>query len=442
MATDDGVSITNLRKAYADTVALDDVSLSFRSGEVHGVIGESGAGKSTLAGILAGAIQPTSGHVEVGGRQVVLDTPGSAFRHDIVTAHQAFNLNPAMTVGENMFLGHMPRKWCGLAVDRPTLYLRARRVLEDFGIPLEARRKVRRLGAAERQLLEIAKAVARTPALLVLDDPASALTQGEREILFRLIRRLVKQGAAVAYLSPHLHELRDVAHCVSVLRDGVLAATLPVDEATPQRVPELMAGNAAEHLERPPLWRQRHPVLKAEGLTRRGAFYGVDLSASAGEIVGIAGLRGAGQTELLRAIMGTDPIDAGVVTTGGQRIIRPTPRRMKRLGLAYAAGAVKGPCPRIEQWFDRDARVLLLDEPARGVNTHTRRRIWRRIAELSSNGVGVVWVSSELDALAALCHRIVVMRRGYIRSEVNGESVTARQLHDLCAGETALEDLN
>ncbi|MFO7775403.1 MAG: ATP-binding cassette domain-containing protein, partial [Candidatus Hydrogenedentota bacterium] len=198
MTTEGVVDLVNLRKVYADTVALDNVSLSFHPGEVHGVIGESGAGKSVLAGILEGAIPPTSGYIQVGGRRVVLNTPASAFRHGIATVHQAFSLIPAMTVGQNMFLGDMPRKWCGLAVDRPTLYLRARRVLEDFGIPLETRRKVCRLGTAERQLLEIAKAVARAPSLLVLDDPASALSQGEREILFRLTRRLVKQGAAVA----------------------------------------------------------------------------------------------------------------------------------------------------------------------------------------------------------------------------------------------------
>jgi len=427
--TESGIEVVNLRLAYGDAEALNDVSLSFHPGEVHGVIGESGAGKSTLAGILAGAIQPTSGHVQVEGQRVVLDTPESAFRHGIATAHQAFNLNPAMTVGQNMFLGHMPRKWGGLAVDRPTLYLRARRVLEDFGIPLQARRKVRSLGMAERQLLEIVKAVTRAPALLVLDDPSSALSQGEREILFRLIRRLVKQNTAVAYLSPRLHELREVVHRVSVLRDGVLAATLRIEEATPQRVPELMAGNAVEHLERPPLWQQRHPMLKAEGLTRRGAFYGVDLSVSAGEIVGIAGLRGAGQAELLRAIMGADPIDAGAVIVGGQRITRPRPRRMKRLGLGYATCASMA-----DEWSCGEARVLLLDEPARGVDTHTRRRIWRRIAELSSEGVGVLWVSSELDGLAAVCHRILIMRRGYIRGEVKGESVTPRELDGLCAG--------
>ncbi len=423
------IEAVNICKAYGDAEALNDVSLSFRPGEVHGVIGESGAGKSTLAGILAGAIQPTSGHVEVGGRQVVLDTPGSAFRHGIATAHQTFGLVPRMTVAQNMFLGHMPRKWGGLAVDRPTLYLRARRVLEEFGIPLEARRKGRRLGTAERQLLEIAKAVARAPALLVLDDPASALSQGEREVLFRLIRRLVKQDTAVAYLSPRLHELREVAHRVSVLRDGNLAATLRVEEATPQRVPELMAGDAMERITRPPLWEQRHPVLKAEGLTRRGAFYGADVSVRAGEIVGIAGQRGAGQTELLRAIIGAGPLDAGAVTAGGKRITRPTPKRMKRLGLAYAeCGAVA------DEWFRDEARVLLLDEPARGVNTHTRRRIWRRIAEVSSEGAGVLWVSTELDALTAVCHRILVMRRGYIQSEVKGEAVTPRELEDLCAG--------
>ncbi|MFP4173343.1 MAG: ATP-binding cassette domain-containing protein [Candidatus Hydrogenedentota bacterium] len=438
MTTDGGVEVVNLRKVYANTVALDNVSLAFRPGEAHGVIGESGAGKSVLAGILAGAIQPTRGYVEVGGRRVVLNTPASAFRHGIATVHQAFSLIPGKTVGQNMFLGHMPRKWAGLAVDRPTLYLRARRVLEDFGIPLEARRKVSRLGTAERQMLEIAKAVARAPALLVLDDPASALSQEEREILFRLIRRLVKQDTAVVYLASRLDELRAVAHRVSVLRDGVLAATLPVEEATPQRVPELMAGNAVEHLERPPLWQQRHPVLKAEGLSRRGAFYGVDLSVRAGEIVAIAGLRGAGQTELLRAIIGAGPIDAGAVIVGGQRITRPRPRQMKRLGLVYATGAARRPVGQVasvaNEWFHGEARVLLLDEPARGVDTHTRRLIWRRIAELSNEGVGVLWVSSELDALAALCHRILVIRRGYIRSEVKGESVTPRELDGLCAG--------
>lgn len=485
----------NVRKVYPGTVALEDVSLGFEGGKVHALVGKNGAGKSTLVKVLSGAVQPTSGTVRVDGAEVRFRSPQDAFHQGIATVYQELSLVPELTVGENILFGRLPmRLWDRWIIDWPEVYRRAQRLLDEIGGEVDVRAKVGRLGIASQQVVEIAKAMSFNPRVLVLDEPTSALAQHEVERLFSLIRNLAGRGVAVLYISHRLHELPQIADTVSALRDGKHAGTIPMREATPERLVAMMFGEAVVRSQ-PSAWQRRGaPVLEVCHLMRRGKLADVNLALHSGEVLGIAGMVGAGRTELLMSLFGAEPFDSGEIRIDGVPVDRPSPETMKRLGVALTpenrkeqalvlglstrdnlslaglsriglggliwrgrqrplveqmtrqldirvsdperpVGALSGGNQQkvvVGNWLGTGPRIMLFDEPTRGIDVQAKEQIFEIIRSLSRDGVASIVVSSELEELYQVCHRILVLRQGRIVAEMLPDRTPLDQLFRAC----------
>ena len=473
------------------------MSVRFEGGKVNALLGKNGAGKSTLVKILAGAEQPSGGEVRVDGRPVVMRSAQDAFRHGIATVYQELSLIPELTVGENILLGRLPRRrgrLGGLMIDWPATFARAAEVLGRTGARIDVRRKVADLGVAQRQVVEIAKAMSFDPSVLMLDEPTSALAQHETAGLFRLVRQLADRGVAVVYITHRLQELRHIADAVTVLRDGRLVGTAAMADSTAASIVGMMFGRV-ERKHRPPrVPHDRKPVLQAVNLCHGTHFHDVNLTVRRGEVLGIAGMLGSGRTELLRALFGADPCDGGEIVLDGERVARPTPRRMRRLGLAFTPEERKEQAlvqvlstranaslaslsrlstlglitrgreramlrdmtrrlaiklPDMEQpvstlsggnqqkvvvakWLNTRPRVILFDEPTRGIDVEAKQQIFQIMWDLSERGISSVFVSSELEELVDVCHRILVMKDGTIAGEVDPAETDPEALFVRC----------
>lgn len=489
-----------IRKVYPGTLALAGLSLAFMPGEVHALIGKNGAGKSTLVKIVSGAVQPTSGRIRVAGEAVELRSPRDAFQKGIATVYQELSLVPELTVAHNILLADLPVKWGGLCLDWRAVYERAGALLNSLNLDLDPYRPVRTLGMAAQQMVEIAKAMAAQPKVLLLDEPTSSLADHETESLFQLIRQLTAKGVAIIYVSHRLQELQRIAHKVSVLRDGALVGTIPIAEADPRTIAHMMFGEVVPRHRPETLTCGKENVLEVRNLTRAGLLHDVTFSVRRGEILGIAGLVGSGRTELLRALCGADRIDGGEIAVDGVPVPRPSPRRMRRRGVGLTpenrkeAGLVlnlstranlclasltryswygvtwKGlQQPTVEKnvrelhiavpntedpvstlsggnqqkvvvgkWLNTEPRVLLLDEPTRGIDIQAKQQIFQLIWDLGRQGISTIFVSSELEELVDVCHRILIMQEGRIAGEVKPEDVSPQQLFEYCVDSAAL----
>ena len=481
-----------IRKEYPGSVALDDVSVSFEGGRVHALVGKNGAGKSTLVKILAGTESPTRGEVRVDGRVVKLSTASDAFREGIAMVYQELSLVPGMSVAENVLLGRMPRK--GMLIDWQAAHEQAEAVLAAMGVAIEVRRKVADLGVAQQQVVEIAKAMSFNPKVLLLDEPTSALAGQETDMLFGLVRKLAERGVVIIYITHRLHELREIADTLTVLRDGRLVGRVEMTETTPERIVHMMFGEVVKRGSPTPRPARAAPVLELRGLGKAGLFHDVSFTVARGEVVGIAGMLGSGRTELLKAIFGAEPADTGEVVLG-DRILKPgsawqmkdlgvamTPENRKAEGLVQMMGtranmclasldrvAVKGiAVPRLERavvsryveslqikladfenpvsslsggnqqkvvigkWLNTQPKVMLFDEPTRGIDVQAKQQIFEIVWALSAEGIASIIVSSELEELLDVCSRILVMRHGSIVDEVSPQGTSADDLVVRC----------
>ena len=314
------LEMRGIRKSFPGVVALDGVDLTLEPGVVHMLLGENGAGKSTLMKVLSGAYRKDAGEIRVNGQAVEITDPRHALALGIRVIYQELNLVEQLSVAENIFLGAMPTRAGGF-VDWTALHAAASRLLSDLGMELDPRTRVSRLGLAHRQMVEIAKALASPgTAILVMDEPTSALTSREVEQLFALIERLASRGVAIVYITHRLDEVFRIGRRITVLRDGRHVTTRSIEEVTVAELVRLMANrDLTEHFPkvRAPIGAE---LLRVEHLTRRGVLSDVSFSVRAGEVVGIAGLLGAGRTELARAVFGADAIDSGRVFVDGQAV--------------------------------------------------------------------------------------------------------------------------
>jgi len=486
----------DLWKEYPGTTALADVSVSLEQGRVHALLGKNGAGKSTLVKILAGTTMPTRGRILVGGREVILHSAQDAFRHGIATVYQELSLITDLTVAENILLGRLPcrRLGCLRMVDWPQTYRRARAVLEEMQVEIDVRRRVSELSLGQQQVIEIAKAMSFRPSVLLLDEPTSALAHHETESLFSLVRQLASGGVAVLYITHRLQELPRIADSVIVLRDGMLVDVVEMAQATPDRIVRLMFGEAVPKRRPASVKPGSRVVLEARRLTRAHKFHEVDLTVHEGEVLGIAGMLGSGRTELLRALFGAEPPDAGEILLDGRVCTPRSPQVMKRHGLAFTpenrkehglvpilstrgnmmlASLDSAPrwglttrrrersivqrlvselsisVPDIEQpvtvlsggnqqkvvigkWLNTQPRVILFDEPTRGIDVQAKQQVFQIMWELSRRGICSIFVSSELEELVEACHRILIMRRGKIVEDVLAADITADELYRRC----------
>jgi ribose transport system ATP-binding protein len=470
-----------IAKSFPGVRALDGVSFDVRAGEVHALVGENGAGKSTLMKILAGAQPADAGEIDVDGKAVVIDGPRTAERLGIGMIYQEFNLVPDLGVIENIVLGVEPRS--GLFLDKRAAASEVADVLGELGIALPLDRPARRLSVAEQQLTEIAKCLVRHARLIVMDEPTAALTDRETDALFALIAKLKAQGVAFVYISHRLEELPRIADRVTVLRDGKAVETRPIAQMPQDDVIRLMVGRPLEsHFpDLPAVGADARVVLDVRDLSADGGVpvHEVSFAVHAGEIVGLAGLVGAGRTDIVRAIAGADIPTAGEIRIAGNRVVIRSPHDAIRAGIAFitedrkAQGLVLGMTVRenttlahldhfergafvdkpaeikatdeeiaelrirtpsseqvvrnlsggnqqkvvLGKWLIGDARVFLFDEPTRGIDVGAKAEIYALMIELLRRGAAIVMVSSELPEALGMSHRVLVVRDGRIQAE-------------------------
>jgi ribose transport system ATP-binding protein len=486
-----------IRKSFPGVVALDGVSLDVRAGEVHVLLGENGAGKSTLMKILSGALGKDAGEVLLGGEPVHITGPRDAHQRGIRIIYQELNLVPHLSVAENIALGREPGR-LGL-VDRRAQDREARERLARLGVEIDPRTPVAELGVARQQMVEVAKALEGEPRLIVMDEPTSALTATEIHELFATIERLTARGVAVVYISHRMEEVTRVGHRVTVLRDGRHVATRAISEVTVPELVKLMAGReVTEHFPR-----RRTPaggeILRAEGLSRDGVLHDVGFTLRRGEILGVAGLMGAGRTELARVLAGADRPHAGRIYLHGRlvsprgpkdairqglallpedrkaqglvlglavraNVALPSTPRLTRLGVVDAAAEtalaqrqvddLRIRTPGLEQrvvnlsggnqqkvvlgkWLAADVDVLLMDEPTRGIDVAAKVEIYELMNRLTEEGKAILMISSELPEVLGMSDRILVLSRGRLAAEMPAEGATQEQVLAAALGQAS-----
>jgi ABC-type sugar transport system ATPase subunit len=472
------IRLASIGKRYAGTSALDDVSLEIKAGTVHALVGANGAGKSTLGKVIGGVVRPDDGEMFVDGRAVKYATPAEARGDGIATIAQELALAPAMSVMQNVFLGVEPRR-AGL-LNRRAMRKQYAELITRSGFELDGDAVVGRLRTADQQKVEILRAVNSDARIIIMDEPTSSLTSVETEALHKMTRSLRDQGKTIVYVSHFLDEVLDLCDTVTVMRNGHLVRTGPAGEETEASLVAGMFGAAAEaeQFEKPPP-STAPVVLEVQGLRRAGVLNDVSLTIRQGEIVGIAGLVGSGRTELARAIAGADPIDGGTISVDGKRRRIRSPAHAIAAGISFLTeerkkdglfmelslaanttfadiGAVssKGILRRgaeryrsrqllemvtvdpphpgarasslsggnqqkvlFARWLFCNPKVLILDEPTRGVDVGARAAIHRLINDLAKDGAAVLMISSEIEEVLGLAHRVLVMRRGMITRE-------------------------
>ncbi|MEP0766226.1 MAG: sugar ABC transporter ATP-binding protein [Fimbriimonadia bacterium] len=489
------LEVCKITKRFPGVVALSDVSLKLGHGEVLAVIGENGAGKSTLMKILAGEQPADSGAILLDGQPVAIGSVSEATALGIALIHQELNLADNLDVAGNVFLGREPRR-LGIA-DRRRMAVQTCALLDRLGLDCSPEATVSDLPIGKQQMVEIAKALSTDARILIMDEPTSSLTETETERLFAVIADLRGQGVSVIYISHRLREVTRVADRVVVLRDGRNAGELTGTDITHENMVRLMVGRDISQFYGRTSHGTSRPVLEVDGLrlqTRPGP--ALSLSVCAGEVVGVAGLVGAGRTELARAIFGIDPVAAGTVRVDDMVLHGHSPFQSIRAGLALVpedrksqglilemavrenvtlaglrrwqrAGLVRTSIetelaermvreldirtPSIEQetqylsggnqqkvvlakWLVLQPKALLLDEPTRGVDVGAKEEIYRLIERLAVSGVATLMISSEMQELIGVCDRVVVMHEGTIAGELQGESITEEAIMSLATG--------
>ena len=472
----------SLGKRYGSLTVLQDVNVSLRAGEVLAVVGENGAGKSTLIKILSGAIEAEpGGQVLIDGKLVSLQSPEDAARNEIVTVYQEFSLFPDLSITENLFFGDLGQMGWPIAWSK--LHRRAEQLLAEMDVHLQVRQRVSALSVADRQMIEIAKALHRRARVMILDEPTAVLGGKDVDRLLAMVRQLKGRGVAVIFISHRLSEIFGLADNYLVLRDGRQIATGPITETSPEDLVRKMVGREIAHApdkKSPP--RAGNELLRVEGLTRNGVLHDVNFSLARGEVLGIAGLRGAGRTELVRAIFGADPIDAGRIFIEGREATISSPQvaiangislvpedrgtqglfknlsalqnmfmastrsgpidhaserrkaaqhvvslQIKLPGLSTLVGRLSGGNQQkvvLAKWLETGTRILLLDEPTRGIDVGSKAQIYALVRKLCQQGLGIVLISSELPEVIENSHRVLVMHKGAIAAELDHADAT------------------
>jgi ABC-type sugar transport system ATPase subunit len=473
---------SGVHKHYGGVHALRGVEMTARAGEVHALVGENGAGKSTIINILAGAVRRDAGELTFDGRRVNFRSPAESQAAGIAVIHQELATLPTLNVAENLFMGRMPVR--GLRLDRAAMYTRARALLAEVGLDVDPRTMVRDLSISQQQLVEIAKALGAGAKLLIMDEPSASLTEHETQRLLSLVRRLRTQGVSILYVSHRMAEVFAVADRITVFRDGAYVTTLDAPATTPQTVVGLMVGRelaAASHYEARAVG---ETMLEVRRLTTRRAaregggvpLHDVSFTVSRGEIVGMAGLVGAGRSEVARAIFGADRFDSGEILLEGRPVRFRSPSdaiaagvamvpedrkglalfldaplrwnvsmarlralsrrgiiarqreralameylqrlRIKTPGIDVAVRALSGGNQQktvLARWLATNPKLLILDEPTHGVDVGAKAEIYELVRGLARSGIAILLISAELTEILDLSDRIVVMRNGHV----------------------------
>lgn len=482
------LKLAGVTKRFGEIEVLHGVDFELLPGEVHALVGENGAGKSTLMKIAAGVYSADAGRVSVNGSEIVLRTPVDAGRAGIGMVHQELSLAPDLSVAENIFIGGS-RSGSPLVGWRE-LNRRAKEMISEFCLAIDPSEQVSDLGIGYRQVIEVLKALAADPKIIIFDEPTSSLEAAETELVLDTIRKLAARGIGVVYISHRMDEVFRICDRATVLRDGSLVATKRLKSTTREEIVNLMVGRALTEIYPDRAASTGTELLRAEGLARSGVFSEISFTLNRGEILGFSGLVGAGRTEVMRALFGVDRLDSGAVYIDGER---RNPRSVKDgmdTGIAYLSedrkslglfldrsiednvacanldrcsrGAVMQPsltrglaleyCDKlsvrardIEQevrslsggnqqkvllarWMATSPKILIVDEPTRGVDVGAKGEIHRMLRDYANSGHGVIVVSSEMPEIIGLCDRIIVMHEGRISGIVPGIGATEEQL--------------
>jgi ribose transport system ATP-binding protein len=475
------LEMRNISKVFPGVRALHQVSIALQRGEVRALVGENGAGKSTLIKILSGVYQPSEGEIWLDGRQEAMQDPAHALKLGIIPVHQEVNLEPYLSIAENIYIGRQPRNRLGL-IDYRRMNQEAKRWLAELGVATDPSVPLGMISIAERQMVAIARAVSLEARVVIFDEPTSSLTLRETERLFTVIRRLKEKNIAVIYISHRLEEIFRICDSLTVMRDGMVVATKPIGEVDTDAVIRLMIGRDLKDMYQRTATPIGKPVLEVKNLTVKGILNDISFAVHSGEIVGIAGLVGAGRTELARAIFGDLPHQAGQITIDGKPLrarspddgikaglgLVPEDRKdeglvlampvtknisMSTLGKLSPLGIIRGrkeaqlatdsvrrlaiKTPSIKQqvqylsggnqqrvvvakWLATQPKVLLVDEPTRGIDVGAKSEIYALLNQLAGQGVGILMISSELPEILAMSDRILVMHQGRIKANLRG----------------------
>ncbi|GAA3997601.1 sugar ABC transporter ATP-binding protein [Allokutzneria multivorans] len=486
--------VEGITKRFTGALALSDVDFDLRAGEVHVLLGENGAGKSTLVKVLAGAHSPDAGRIVVGGEEVRLGSPQQAAKLGIAVIHQELTLVPDLSVAENLFLGRMPRRF-GF-VDRAQIRRRASDMLDRVGLRVDPGTPVRGLGIAQQQMVEIARALDTDAKVLVLDEPTAVLTETETDRLLEIMSELREQGVGLVFITHRLEEIRRIADRITVLRDGESVGVLPAGASVDEMVSTMVGRTISEQYPRR-AQEPGEVLLSVSGLTRSGAFTDVSFEVRAGEVLGVAGLVGSGRTEVARAVFGVDRYDSGEVVVAGSRPRRGDVNAVMRAGLglvpedrkgqglvltssvgenlglvtmraATRGGFVDRKAQRVRtsamagrlrvktagqdqlvrelsggnqqkvvigKWLLADVRVLVLDEPTRGVDVGAKVEIYELVNELTDAGHAVVLISSDLPEVIGMSDRVLVMSAGRVAGELAADEATQDAVMALAVSE-------
>lgn len=479
------LEMRGITKDFPGVRALDDVSIAVPRGEVRALVGENGAGKSTLIKILSGAYQADRGETWLQGQRIEYNRPLEALELGIVAIYQEFNLVPQLSVAENIMLGQAPRRWG--SIDSVEMHRRAGEVLDQLGVQLDIHVSVSELSVAQQQITEIAKALVRDLQILIMDEPTAALTNVEIESLFEVIRTLKGRGVTVLYISHRLKEIFAVADSVTVLKDGKLVDTKPIEEVTRDDVVRMMIGRQLADYYPPKDTATDEVVLRVQNLNWSDSLHDVNLEVRRGEIVGVAGLEGQGQRELVRVIVGAVRRDSGEIYRDGQPIriespfdalrarigfipddrkaeglvlVRPANENIalaslrerlrsflfvderrersfvskliealdiKLAGRSQVVMNLSGGNQQkvvVAKWLGTEPEVLIVSEPTRGIDVGSKSEIHHIMRDLAREGVGILMVSSEMPEILGMSDRIVVMSGGRIVAEMPYEAAT------------------
>ena len=481
------LSIDRACKSFPGVLALNNVTLELQAGEVLALVGENGAGKSTLIKILGGAHQADSGTISIDGVPVEISSPNASQSLGISIIYQEFNLIPDLSVRENIYLGR--EKKTGLFIDEEAERKGAGALFERLGLPMNPEAVCRDLSIAEQQLVEIAKALSLDTKILVMDEPSATLTQQEVDRLFEVIEDLKKQGIGIIYISHRLEEVFEIGDRVMVLRDGETITTKPVSDVNRESLIESMVGRSLESEFPPRESNIGEECLRVEGLTRGPVVQDVSFQVHKGEILGFAGLVGAGRTETMRLIFGADARDKGTLYLNGKEVAIESPREAIRLGICLLTedrknqglvllhsvldnfglpnlkdysgtlfldvekeqerfqvfrddiqikvsnpdqdvGHLSGGNQQkvvLAKWLERNADLLIFDEPTRGIDVGAKYEIYQLMNKLAAAGKAIIMISSELPEILGMSDRVIVMRGGCIQGEITDVSQASQE---------------
>ena len=484
--------LENVSKAFPGVQALDKVSIDIRRGEVLALMGENGAGKSTLIKILAGAYQMDSGKVFCEGREIRINGLKGSAELGISIIFQELNLFSNLSIAENIFVNREFRRY-GLFYDRRRANLQAAQMLEEVGLHCPPDTPLNHLSVSQRQMVEIAKALCADARMIIMDEPTSSLTTGEVKKLFEIIRHLTKKGVSVIFISHKISEVREIADRVHILRDGQYITTLEKDEITEESIIQNMVGRKLENVfDKQPI-QIGEMALEVRNLSTKNFLNDISFSVRKGEIVGFAGLVGAGRTEVMRAIFGLDSMVGGEIRVAGKPVrIRCTrdairhgiglvPEDRKKEGLFLGMSVMKNgsivildkvskgriiqsrreydavhsyveklsiKTPSLEKcvadlsggnqqkvvvakWLAANPRILIVDEPTRGIDVGAKKEIHRLINTLAQSGVAIIMISSELPEILGMCDRIFVMHEGHLKGELTRNEATQEKIMEI-----------